>query len=541
MTASQHPPADQERDRAKPRLAILAHPFLLAVFPVVALLGANIEMTRPSEAVRPILAVAGAAMLLILGLLALMRGDWGKAALGTTLVFLTGYAVGQVRLLLSPMDAAARGPGSEMAALLGWLGLVVISLILLYRSTVLPSPYHTILVVVAVAALAQPTGRIVAHELQANRPWALPSATSALLDHRPQAKPGTPLPDIYYIILDGYGRSDVLHDIYGLDEAVFLRELEADGFYIASEGHSNYAQTSLSFASALNMSYLDDLADVAGDDISQREVARLIRFNEVTEVLKGLGYSVTAFATGYRRAELASADTFFVAKPGGMSPFEALLLESSALWGLRRLLDAAGWRLPYPGYDSYRDRIEANVQELWRTPEQPGPKFVFAHLLLPHPPFVFGPAGEPRQPDLPFRAADGDQFIGSESDYVEGYRQQVAFAHHVVEVFLDRLAAAGGDSSIVIIQGDHGPGLGLDWNDPQATDVRERLSILNAIRAPGVEPALWQATLTPVNTFRLLFDELFGADYPRLPDRSFFSSWRAPYEFLPFEDGGGQP
>ena len=539
MTSSGRQPREEPRRGTGLRMAALAHPLLFAAFPVVALLGANIEMTHPSEAVRPVLAVGGAAMLSMLGLRVLLGGDWMKAALGTTLVFVTGYAAGQVRLLFSPMGAAPTGPGSEIAAFVAWLGLAVVSLILLHRSTRLPSASHTILAVVAAAALAQPTARIVAHELQANRPWLLPVAASDPFSRRPQAEPGAPLPDIYYIILDGYGRSDVLHDLYGLDETSFLRGLEADGFYIASNSRSNYAQTSLSFASALNMRYLDDLADIAGDDISQREVARLIRFNEATEILKGLGYSVTAFATGYRRAELASADTFFVAKPGGMSPFEALLLESSALWGLRSLLDAGGGSLPYPGYSSYRDRIEANVQELWRTPAQPGPKFVFAHLLLPHPPFVFGAGGEPRQPDLPFRAADGDQFIGSDRDYVDGYRQQVAFAHHVVEVFLDRLTAAGGDSSIVIIQGDHGPGLRLDWSDPQATDTRERLSILNAIRAPGVDPGVWHAALTPVNTFRLLFDEMFGAAFPRLPDRSFFSSWRSPYDFIEYEPDDG--
>ena len=540
MTGSRPSAHGPERRGAKPQLTILAHPVLFAALPVVALLGANIEMIHPSQAVRPALAVAGAAVLLMLGLRWLMGGDWSKAALGSTLVFVTCYALGQIRLVLSPGTLPA-GAGSEIAAFLGWIGLVCVSLALLHRSVRLPSATHTILAVVAVAALAQPAARIVSHELQADRPWRLPSSAAELVPYRPQAKPGTPLPDIYYIILDGYGRSDVLHDIYGLDEVPFLSDLEAQGFYVVSDGHSNYGQTSLSFASALNMSYLDELADIAGDDISQREVARLIRFNEVADVLKGLGYSVTAFSTGYRRAELANADTFFVANPPGTSPFEALLLESSSLWGLRSLLDAGGWSLPYPGYGAYRDRIEANVQELWRTPSQPGPKFVFAHLLLPHPPFVFGAGGEPRQPDLPFRAADGDQFIGSESDYVRGYRQQVAFAHHVVEVFLERLAAAGGDSSIVIIQGDHGPGLHLDWNDPQATDTRERLSILNAVRAPGVNPEIWRSTLTPVNSFRLLFDELFGAEYARLPDRSYFSSWRAPYSFIPVEGEGGEP
>ncbi|HMK09636.1 MAG TPA: sulfatase-like hydrolase/transferase, partial [Anaerolineales bacterium] len=342
-----------------------------------------------------------------------------------------------------------------------------------------------------------------------------------------------------YIILDGYGRSDVLDRLYGLDESAFLKDLEARGFYVADQSRSNYGQTSLSFASALNMSYLDDVAAAAGDDISQRQIARLIRFNEVSRVLRGLGYSVTAFSNGYRRVELSDADQFSFPSTSGITPFEALLLESNAIWGARSVLASAGLPLAYPGYDVYRQRIEAGVERLWQSPSLPGPKFVFAHLMIPHPPFVFDGDGGPLTPDAPFRGADGNQFMGSHREYIEGYRQQVLFAQHVLLVFLDHLAETGDDSAIVIVQGDHGPGSQLDWNHPERTDAWERTSILNAYRSPGIASSAWWPSITPVNTFRVLFDELFGGSYPKLPDRSYFSSWRAPYSFIPVPAQGG--
>jgi hypothetical protein len=91
----------------------------------------------------------------------------------------------------------------------------------------------------------------------------------------------------------------------------------------------------------------------------------------------------------------------------------------------------------------------------------------------------------------------------------------------------------------VILQGDHGPGLHLDWNDPEATDTNERTAILNAYRVPGLDDRRLWPTITPVNSFRVLFNELFGASYAVLPDRSYYSSWRAPYDFIPVEVGGG--
>ena len=63
-------------------------------------------------------------------------------------------------------------------------------------------------------------------------------------------------PDIYYIILDAYGRSDVLQTTYGIDNSVFLSQLQELGFYVAECSMSNYAQTELSLSSSLNLNYL---------------------------------------------------------------------------------------------------------------------------------------------------------------------------------------------------------------------------------------------------------------------------------------------
>src|SRR5215211_254514 len=67
--------------------------------------------------------------------------------------------------------------------------------------------------------------------------------------------PGSP-PDIYYIILDGYGRQDVLEEVYGYRNEEFLSYLRSRGFFVADEAHSNYIQTPLSLSSSLNFDYI---------------------------------------------------------------------------------------------------------------------------------------------------------------------------------------------------------------------------------------------------------------------------------------------
>ncbi len=39
--------------------------------------------------------------------------------------------------------------------------------------------------------------------------------------------------------------------------------------------------------------------------------------------------------------------------------------------------------------------------------------------------------------------------------------------------------------------------------------------------------------MTPVNTFRILFNGLLGTEYPILEDRSYFATWSHPYSFIP--------
>ena len=63
-------------------------------------------------------------------------------------------------------------------------------------------------------------------------------------------------PDIYYIILDRYGRNDAIKASFNYDDSRFLDYLAGKGFYIANQSSSNYPDTETSLPSSLNMRYL---------------------------------------------------------------------------------------------------------------------------------------------------------------------------------------------------------------------------------------------------------------------------------------------
>ena len=66
-------------------------------------------------------------------------------------------------------------------------------------------------------------------------------------------------PDIYYIVLDGYGREDILNEYYAYDNSEFLENLAKRGFAVPHQARSNYPKTVLSISSTLNMDYISNL------------------------------------------------------------------------------------------------------------------------------------------------------------------------------------------------------------------------------------------------------------------------------------------
>ncbi len=195
--------------------------------------------------------------------------------------------------------------------------------------------------------------------------------------------------------------------------------------------------------------------------------------------------------------------------------------------------------------DRHRMRTTYALDHLGDLPEHDKPIFVFTHILCPHPPFLFNRNGATRMRGT--LLADGTSG-GAEADrdfYRIGYKQQVEFVNTKVIEFVDRILAHSKRPPIIILQGDHGPGsrlvFGRESGSTTTVDLRERMSILNAYYLPaGGEQALYP-TITPVNTFRTVFNYYFGAKYPSLPDQSFFSAWMTPYRFIEYAPGERAP
>jgi hypothetical protein len=197
----------------------------------------------------------------------------------------------------------------------------------------------------------------------------------------------------------------------------------------------------------------------------------------------------------------------------------------------------------YDMHEWHRERILYTFEQLPDASEAPGPTFVFAHIMAPHPPFVFGAGGEHIEPGLQFVLADGSHLIGergiSRDEYVAQYRGQVVFVNSQVQAAVDEILSNSQRPTVVVLQGDHGPGSMLDWSRPENTSFEERLSVLNAYYLPGGGETRLYPGITPVNTFRVIFNHYFDTHLQLFDDKSYFSTADRPYAFMDVSDAVG--
>jgi hypothetical protein len=335
-------------------------------------------------------------------------------------------------------------------------------------------------------------------------------------------------PDIYYIILDGYAREDELKKLLGFDNSEFLNKLRKIGFYVADCSQSNYSQTSLSITSSLNYNYLDDLGDEfqrSTDDTSG--VIQLLSHSAVRQELENLGYSIVTFETSYYWLRIPDSDYYFSPEKSAtqageklfpVNAFEAMLLRESAaviitdsatLLSIIKMVD-----LDYPNKE-HRELILYTFDKLREIPvEIPSPKFIYAHIVAPHFPIVFDRNGEPVSiaNDVPNEL------------YNSAAADQIRYINERTLLLVENIIDVSATPLIIILQADHGQ----DKAGPE-----DRLAILNAYYLPDNGNSLLYPTITPVNTFRLIFNHYFGGQLPLLEDRSYYSKYGIPYMYTP--------
>lgn len=330
-------------------------------------------------------------------------------------------------------------------------------------------------------------------------------------------------PDIILIVLDGYGRSDVIADIYGYENEPFLDSLRSHGFDVAERSTANYSITHLSIPSLLNMSYMHpDGASLGNNDLHYL-AEEVSGENQLVSTLKANDYSYVHAESDHWYNVCGDGVDFCLPGPNPDITGHALLVKTP-IGGLfyRQSAD--------PTTALNLNRVD-QLSNWERTTGQfpSGPTFSFFHLQLPHPPLYLDSNCDLRvDPDLGGRILNNQEMSTAQLERrKQGWIEQIECANNTI---LDFLAQAEQEAVVVLVS-DHGPDLHfrLERNpaDITQTGLMERFSSLTAVRLPQDCRPL-PVDIDTVNTFRFVLSCLSGRPTETLETRHYVAGFAGP-------------
>ena len=489
------------------------HPLMFAAYPVVFLFAQNLTEVTVGEVVPPL----GRA-LLAAGAVALPAGlvlrDLRRGALIAAALVIAWFGFGHVADLLAPTKV------SQNLQLAGWAAFIlVVAIAALFLNGRWVGRLTSALNVVAVVLVAIALVQIVPYEMSRPAGAAAPVATVAA---------PTGARDIYYFIFDDYGSDRALDTFAGIQNDL-PAWLTSQGFYVAADSHANYIRTTLSLAATLDMQSLDSVAARMGRSSGDLgPVDQMIQNNAAGRFLEARGYRYIHMGSWFgptQSVQIATENLHL----DTTTDFEAMLDETTFDPTLNQLLNIPA--IPQDD-EIHRDNALWAFATLPSVEAQPGPKLVFVHILLPHLPYVFNADGS--YPTL------AEQKSRTEA---QSLQQQLDYTNqHIRDIVTGLMSVPPEEQPIIVVQSDEGPYPDAYANDKDtfnwATATPDQLEIkygiLNALYLPGDAPAgapQPYSTMTPWNTFPIIFDRYFGGTFPLMPDRSYTSgSYLRPYD-----------
>ena len=497
----------------------------MPVYPIVFGLALFYQVVATSGvgfwvSLRPLLVV----LLAVVGITLAIRlalGDADRAGPATAVVVI-GVLFGDNRILL--------------------LALLVLAVFLVERRVVpgrLSLPWRTmnrggrlLVAIASIAILIQSVQLgaipILARSIIAENPFRGPAAASVPLS--------AARPDIYVILLDGYARHDALGQVFGVDDGPFLGGLAAHGLTVSDKARTSYpitVQVLMSMFHAALLSDIPELKPILDRTYTGTEIGlthAVVQENPVFDVLHAAGYEVDGISSGFAQVSLRETDRFI--DGGQINEFEVAIL--------RRTIAGDVVNLIAPDFvaSQERDRITTNLAMLGALAAmRPGrPRFIFAHVPSPHPPWVFNADGSARPSrDVNTIYEEIPDTTGlTEAQMRTAYGGSVQALWQPVLGAIDAIDKASAAPPIIVVFGDHG-----SWVGALPGDNRLRFLPLLAARVPG-KASPFAADEDLVNVFPDLLNPILGTSLPRVdPAPSFMFGPRNPYDLHPIDDPNG--
>ena len=350
-----------------------------------------------------------------------------------------------------------------------------------------------------------------------------------------------PLPDIYFIILDGYSRHDVLKSEFDYDNSSFLDYLQRIGFYVVEKSRSNYMVSALSITSVLNMDYLDNNRkpeQKQGSTIHHNLRKKYIN-NKVFQAIKKCGYETVVFYSGYDFTDRLKSQADLYITPGWhLNNFEEELLSMTPLVALKNISTLSRWQ-PKLKLEQRARMVLFSLNQLRHTPSKKQPLFVIAHIMSPHAPFIFAPDGKRKKVrGNHHRVKELSTENELTNEYKTGYTEQTSFVNNKISEFLNDILDRDGIKPTIVLISDHGNRFmksQIEWTNETAIDMDTPFLNLCAIYFSDGDYQQLYPALSLVNVFRVVFNKYMKMELPLLEDRSYIYTGARSNQFIPLD------
>jgi hypothetical protein len=496
---------------------------LFATFPVLFLFVQNAERVRLGKVTGPLLVVLIATVVVTVVAALVLRDLRRGAFVGSGFAILS-LSYGHVYNAVQDDAILGLVVGRDMFLLPLWVLLGIGVVLFAWRVRALAEVTLIVNLVAAGLVIVSVVNTSSAVAGQSER--AFQANVGRESEPIPVAHGDTTKRDIYYMIFDRYGSNPVLKEFLDYDNSAFLDALRERGFYVADESRSNYPTTAPSVASSLNMEYLDGLADQVGKDSKDwKPLYRTIPNPKAVRFLREQGYAYAHIGSWYdpTASDRTAQVNYHYDKT---SEFARVLTQTTLLQPLAKRI---GLLKEFDGRQVIHNQIRFQFDSILDAAKLRGPTFTFSHILIPHEPFTFDEHGN-------YLTEEEQEKVS----WARGYVGQVKWENkRILEVVDELLDVPDDRKPIIVIQADEGPKRpeweygGEDrWEDATDDELRLKFGILNAYYTPGGVDLDLYPEITPVNSFRKLFNAYFGTDLEMLEERNYvYGNGDEPYRF----------
>lgn len=346
-------------------------------------------------------------------------------------------------------------------------------------------------------------------------------------------------PDIYYLLFDRYTSADTLKSNFKYDNSDLMNFLKDNDFVTRDGAYSNYPFTTPSVSSTMSMNYLPEFKDMfdSGKDGNWDNLfpyRSILNNPPVAQILKQNDYKYNQVSSWWDFTRLrVKADSdptksfrinFFGAK-FYLSDVQRDIIHKSIFspWlkkgvtiGDAKIVKYDLDRSPAENFNSQIDALKT----IAASGDKAQPNFTFAHILAPHPPYVFNEDGS--APSYDNEANDNG--VPERTKYTN----EITYINKRIKETLTYIKTQS-PNAVIVLQADEGPypeqfrGAMTPYNyyDPAnlpLDQMKQKFGILASYYMPGVDKEELKNLDASVNSFRFVLNKYLGYDLPMLPN-----------------------